>query len=40
LLREFEQGLNTRSHVWFRFFNEVPVLMLAAIVILVTVKPL
>jgi putative membrane protein len=40
LLREFEQGKNTRSHVWFRFFNEVPVLMLVAIVILVTVKPL
>lgn len=40
LLKEFEQGSNTRSHVWFRFFNEVPVLMLMAIVILVTVKPL
>ena len=40
LLGEFEQGRNTRSHVWFRFFNEVPVLMLVAIVILVTVKPL
>ncbi len=40
LLNEFEQGRNTRSHVWFRFFNEVPVLMLVAIVILVTVKPL
>jgi putative membrane protein len=40
LLKEFEQGRNTRSHVWFRFFNEVPVLMLMAIVILVTVKPL
>jgi putative membrane protein len=40
LLREFEQGHSTRSHVWFRFFNEVPVLMLMAIVILVTVKPL
>jgi len=40
LLKEFEQGSNTRSHVWFRLFNEVPVLMLVAIVILVTVKPL
>jgi putative membrane protein len=40
LLREFEQGKNTHSHVWFRFFNEIPVLMLVAIVILVTVKPL
>jgi putative membrane protein len=40
LLADFEQGRNTRSHVWFRFFNEIPVLMLVAVVILVTVKPL
>lgn len=40
LLKEFEQGRNRHGHVWFRFFNEVPVLMLMAIVILVTVKPL
>jgi putative membrane protein len=40
LLKEFEKKSNTRSHVWFRFFNEIPVLMLVAIVILVTVKPL
>ena len=40
LLREFELERNIRSHVWFRFFNEVPVLMLIAVVILVTVKPL
>jgi putative membrane protein len=40
LLNEFEQGRNTRNHVWFRFFNEVPVLILIMVVILVTVKPL
>jgi putative membrane protein len=40
LLEEFEQKTNSRSHVWFRFFNEIPVLILIAIVILVTVKPL
>lgn len=40
LLREFEQGANLRSHVWFRVFNEAPVLALLAIVILVTVKPI
>jgi putative membrane protein len=28
-----------RSHVWFRFFNEVPVLALVAVCILVVVKP-
>jgi putative membrane protein len=39
LLKKFEQRRNTRSHVWYRWFNEVPVLMLAAIVVLVVVKP-
>ncbi|HEX8611560.1 MAG TPA: CopD family protein [Telluria sp.] len=39
LLKKFENGANKRSHVWFRYFNEVPVLLLAAIVILVVVKP-
>lgn len=39
LLKKFERGANTRSHTWFRYFNEVPVLLLLAIVILVVVKP-
>jgi putative membrane protein len=39
LLKKFERGANTRSHTWFRVFNEVPVLLLLAIVILVVVKP-
>lgn len=39
LLKKFERGANTRSSKWFRVFNEVPVLLLVAIVILVTVKP-
>jgi putative membrane protein len=39
LLKKFENGRNTRSHVWFRWFNEVPVLVLLAIVMLVVVKP-
>ena len=39
LLKKFERGVNTRSHTWFRVFNEVPVLLLLAIVILVVVKP-
>ncbi|MBS1216982.1 MAG: hypothetical protein H6R21_115 [Proteobacteria bacterium] len=39
LLRRFDQGRNTRSHVWFRWFNEIPVLILLATVILVVLKP-
>ncbi|MDO9406136.1 MAG: CopD family protein [Polaromonas sp.] len=39
LLRKFESGRNTRSHRWYRFFNEVPVLLLVAAVVLVVVKP-
>lgn len=39
LLAKFRDQRNTRSHVWFRWFNEVPVLLLVAAVILVVVKP-
>ena len=39
LLRKFEAGAMQRSHVWFRWYNEVPVLLLMAAVILVVVKP-
>jgi putative membrane protein len=39
LLKKFERGVNTRSHKWFRVFNEVPVFLLLTIVILVVVKP-
>ncbi len=39
ILKKFEHGQNKRSHKWFRFFNEVPVLMMIAAVILVVVKP-
>ena len=39
LLTQFEQGRNTRSHVWYRWFNEVPVILLLLVVILVVVKP-
>ncbi len=38
-LRQFEQFTNHRSDRWFRVFNEVPVLLLVAIVVLVVVKP-
>ncbi len=39
LLRRFAEGANRRSHGWFRWFNEVPVLLLTAIVLLVVIKP-
>lgn len=39
LLTKFEQGKNTRSHVWYRWFNEIPVVFLLLIVVLVVVKP-
>jgi len=39
LLAEFAGGSSTKTHVWFRFFNEVPVLALIIICILVVVKP-
>ncbi|MEY8876985.1 MAG: CopD family protein [Leptothrix sp. (in: b-proteobacteria)] len=39
LLRQFDAGQNTRSHRWFRVYNEVSVVLFAAIVVLVVVKP-
>ena len=39
LLRRFEQFSNQRSERWFRVFNESAVLLFAAIVVLVVVKP-
>jgi putative membrane protein len=39
LLRQFEAGTNTRPHVWYRWFNEVPVLVLVVVTWLVIVKP-
>ena len=39
ILKKFETGTMARSHVWFRWFNEMPVLLLVAAVILVVVKP-
>jgi len=39
LLNRFEQSANQRSERWFRVFNECSVLLFAAIVVLVVVKP-
>jgi putative membrane protein len=39
LMLELRAGRNRKSHVWFRWFNEAPTLVLFAVVILVVVKP-
>lgn len=39
LLGDFASDRNTRTHVWFRWFNEIPVVFLAATVVLAIVKP-
>ncbi|MCF8210460.1 MAG: CopD family protein [Rhodoferax sp.] len=39
LLRKLAANASTHSHVWFRWYNEVPVLMLLAAVLLVVLKP-
>ncbi len=39
IFKKFVANRNVHSHVWFRWFNEVPVLLLAAAVVLVVVKP-
>ncbi|WP_025040280.1 protoporphyrinogen oxidase HemJ [Nitrosospira briensis] len=39
LLADFKHDRNRRSHVYYRWFNEFPVVILIAVVILVVVKP-
>jgi putative membrane protein len=39
LLADFKHDRKARSHVWYRWFNEVPVIFLIAGVILAVVKP-
>jgi putative membrane protein len=39
LMRQFQAGLNSHSDLFYRWFNEAPVLLLIGIVILVVVKP-
>lgn len=39
LINDFKHDRNTHSHVWYRWFNELPVIVLTLIVILVVVKP-
>jgi putative membrane protein len=39
LVRVFREDRNRRSHVFYRWFNEAPVLALLSMIILVVVKP-
>ena len=39
LLKKFEADTMQRGHVWFRWFNEIPVVLLLIAVVLVVVKP-
>lgn len=39
LLADFVAGRNRRSHVWFRWFNEMPVIVLLVVTLLVVFKP-
>lgn len=40
LLLDFKRDKNKHSHVWYRLFNEFPVILLIAIVLLVELQPL
>ena len=40
IAREFARGTNRHSHVYYRWINEIPVVLLAGIVVLAVVKPL
>ena len=40
MLARFEQGYGMPGNVWFRWFNEIPVLLMVAAVVLVVVKPI
>jgi putative membrane protein len=40
LLVDFAHDRNTKSHVWYRWFNEVPTVLLFGAIILTVVKPL
>ena len=39
LMLDLRDDRNTRSHLWFRWFNEFPVVVLFAVVLLVVLKP-
>ena len=40
ILQSFRDQRNQRSHVWFRWFDELPVLVFVTVVALVVIKPM
>jgi putative membrane protein len=40
LLNDFKHDNNQHSHVWFRWFNEFPVFILIAVILLVELQPI
>ena len=39
ILRDFADNKNQRSHIYYRWFNELPVIILLAVIVLAVVKP-
>lgn len=39
LVRDFKLGRNRRGHVYYRWFNELPALLLVGVVLLAVMKP-
>ena len=39
IVKNLANNTNQRSHVWFRWFNEFPVLILVLVIILAVIKP-
>lgn len=39
LVKDFKHDRSRHGHVWYRWFNEIPVILLVAIVLLATVRP-
>ena len=39
IMYNFKNGINSHGHVWYRVFNEIPVIMLIVIIYLVVFKP-
>lgn len=39
ILVDFKNDRNIRSHIWYRWFNEFPVIVLLTSIVLVVVKP-
>lgn len=39
LLKDFKHDRNRRSHVYYRWFNEIPVILLIVVILLVELKP-